>query len=434
MRLKTAIILLLLAAIFAACRHGSSQKAVIGIPNLRQHLSVLAHDSLEGRGAGYAGEAKAARYIAAEFKKIGLQPLASSFSASNSYFQPFTYHSLGSNRAWEVLETQNVVGLLPGGELADEYIVIGGHHDGQGMSGQADFGRDLEGLQPEGDVPITDSIWNSAVDNAVSIAAILEIARQLSLEKSTLKRSILFVSFSAEETALNGSTHFVNSPPVPLSNIRAMLNLEKLVGDPDADFLYVSYGTHPVFERLRQQTDSLIGISLTPFYPGMIANSDHYAFGMRQIPTVTMGTGSEINVHTALDHGQTINYELLRSRTSYVCTYLKQLANMEFNPDYHGNNSGLLGVSGGPATEAELASRGLISGPAFKVSSVVEDSEGYKAGLQPGDMILAVDGQSWEEQNFYQGLEDLIGPTDNTRVTLTVSRGPSTFDVAIALD
>ncbi len=162
---------------------------------------------------------------------------------------------------------------------------------------------------------LKDSIWNSAVDNAVSIAVIMEIARVLQESKVKLKRSIIFATFSAEESALDGSTYFVNHPVVPKHQIKGMINLEKIVGDSDADFLYVSYGTNSIFEDIRKLADTLSNIKLTPFYPGIIADTDHYAFTQRSIPAITIGTGSRINVHTALDHADNLDYVLLKNRS-----------------------------------------------------------------------------------------------------------------------
>ncbi|WP_207422317.1 M28 family peptidase [Desertivirga brevis] len=48
----------------------------------RKHLSILASDEFEGRETGKPGAAKAANYIAGEFKKLGLVP-----PVNNSYFQ-----------------------------------------------------------------------------------------------------------------------------------------------------------------------------------------------------------------------------------------------------------------------------------------------------------------------------------------------------------
>ncbi len=52
---------------------------------LRAHLSFLASDELEGRETAKRGQKIAARYIAAEFEKLGLKPLGD----SGTYFQKF---------------------------------------------------------------------------------------------------------------------------------------------------------------------------------------------------------------------------------------------------------------------------------------------------------------------------------------------------------
>jgi len=45
----------------------------ISAEDARKHLSILASDAFEGRETGKPGAAKAANYIAGEFKKLGLQ-------------------------------------------------------------------------------------------------------------------------------------------------------------------------------------------------------------------------------------------------------------------------------------------------------------------------------------------------------------------------
>ena len=50
--------------------------------DVRRILSALADDSMEGRASGTPGAQRAARYIAGEMKKIGLEPLGDS-----GYFQ-----------------------------------------------------------------------------------------------------------------------------------------------------------------------------------------------------------------------------------------------------------------------------------------------------------------------------------------------------------
>src|ERR1041384_5406372 len=63
----------------------SSAEETIRAAELMRHVVVLAAPDMEGRAAGTAGEARAADYIAGEFRGIGLQP----GGEAGSYFQPF---------------------------------------------------------------------------------------------------------------------------------------------------------------------------------------------------------------------------------------------------------------------------------------------------------------------------------------------------------
>jgi aminopeptidase YwaD len=81
------------------------------VDRLRQMVSYLASDPLEGRRTGTAGATEAANFIAGEFKKLGLKPgnsaqTASTRSANSSqYLQSFPYVSsveLGKNNLFFV--------------------------------------------------------------------------------------------------------------------------------------------------------------------------------------------------------------------------------------------------------------------------------------------------------------------------------------------
>src|SRR5689334_9199877 len=59
---------------------------------IQHDVKYLASDELEGRLTGSKGATEAARYIANEFKKVGLKPLAEGANRSESrYFQQFPY-------------------------------------------------------------------------------------------------------------------------------------------------------------------------------------------------------------------------------------------------------------------------------------------------------------------------------------------------------
>src|SRR5436190_23804333 len=56
------------------------------LKNLKQHISILAADSLEGRETGMRGEQMAYEYIQKQFREIGLEP-----KGADGYLQPFTF-------------------------------------------------------------------------------------------------------------------------------------------------------------------------------------------------------------------------------------------------------------------------------------------------------------------------------------------------------
>jgi len=91
--------------------------------------------------------------------------------------------------------SNNIVGMIHGSERPDETIIYLAHWD--------HLGKD--------DNLIGDKIYNGARDNAAGIASIIELAH---LFKSTnnLKRSVLIMATSAEESGLLGSYHYVQNP------------------------------------------------------------------------------------------------------------------------------------------------------------------------------------------------------------------------------
>jgi Zn-dependent M28 family amino/carboxypeptidase len=107
-------------------------------------------------------------------------------------------------------ESANVLGLIEGGELKDEYIVHTAHLDHIGI------GKAVDG----------DSIYNGAHDNASGISAMIEIARLYSNLPSKPKRSVIFAAVTAEEMGLLGSKYLAVNPPVDQQKIIANVNTD----------------------------------------------------------------------------------------------------------------------------------------------------------------------------------------------------------------
>ena len=110
----------------------------------------------------------------------------------------------------ERVRADNVAGVIPGSdpELADEYIVFTAHHDHMGVD------PTLEG----------DSIFNGALDNSLGVASMIAAAEAIADAEPA--RSVMFVSVTAEEGGLLGSTAFVADPPLPLEQIVANFNVD----------------------------------------------------------------------------------------------------------------------------------------------------------------------------------------------------------------
>jgi Zn-dependent M28 family amino/carboxypeptidase len=111
-------------------------------------------------------------------------------------------------------------------ELRDQVVLIGAHYDHVGQEGEPDPGRD-QGSDPR------DTIWNGADDNASGTAVVLDLAQAFARSGLRPRRSVMFVLFGAEEYGLYGSRHFTEVPPIPLSRIALMINLDMVGRNPD---------------------------------------------------------------------------------------------------------------------------------------------------------------------------------------------------------
>lgn len=72
---------------------------------------------------------------------------------------------------------------------------------------------------------------------------------------------------------------------------------------------------------------------------------------------------------------------------------------------------------------------------AIKIISPIDDLPAYKAGIKPGDYIVAVDGENVSNLGFFNAVKKMRGPKDS-KVILTVLSGPdkTSRDVEIIRD
>lgn len=198
--------------------------------DVRRLLGALSDDSLEGRMTASRGAARAAAVIAAEMRRIGLEP-----AGDSGYFQrvPIALVDAGRGRRPVLLESfaqldtlpptrrppsVNVVGVVRGSDPAvrDSAVLIDAHYDHLGI------GRAVNG----------DSIYNGADDDASGVVAVLEIARVLTAGPRP-RRTVIFATTTGEEVGLLGTRWYLRHPIVPVAQMSANLEIE-MIGRPDS--------------------------------------------------------------------------------------------------------------------------------------------------------------------------------------------------------
>jgi metal-dependent amidase/aminoacylase/carboxypeptidase family protein len=255
---------------------------------ISQYIRKLASDKMKGRGTGSAENAKAAAYIARQFKKYGLTPLG-----TDGYYQPFTAKVRRVVVPDSLRKASNVIGFLD--NKAPYTIVIGAHYDHLGMGRQ---GSSLDSL-PQG------KIHNGADDNASGVAGLLEIAQYFAKNNVKEPYNFLFMGFGAEELGLQGSRYFLNKPTLPLDQLNFMICMD-MIGryNPQRGMGIGGYGTSDTWPIVFKEVESTI-----KFFTDRAGNggSDNAAFYARQIPVLFFHTGGHPDYHKPTDDPEKID-------------------------------------------------------------------------------------------------------------------------------
>ena len=178
------------------------------------------------------------------------------------------------------IESQNVVGLLPGTDpkLKNEYVVVSAHLDHIGV------GQPING----------DSIYNGAMDNASGVATLLETALTLHQTQKRFRRSVIFLVVTAEEKGLLGSRYYAAHPTVPADAIVANVNVDMFLPlYPLRGLIVQGLEESNLADDLRSVGDRLGIKILSDPEPERNAfiRSDQYSFIRRGVPAVSLKVG-----------------------------------------------------------------------------------------------------------------------------------------------
>ncbi|MEQ1866138.1 MAG: M28 family metallopeptidase [Micropepsaceae bacterium] len=220
------------------------------------------------------------------FARAGLDYDKLRLAANKRGFKPIPMKGLKLNAVTHStvsrMKTRNVVGVVPGADKPDEYVLYTAHWDHLGVKET---------------VPGTDKIHNGALDNASGVAAILEIAETFAKAPKPPRRSVMFASVTLEEQGLLGSEFLAKYPPVPLNKIVAGLNFDG-VGPrgPAKDMNVVGSGASQIEDILAAELKKQDRTPSPDPEPekGSFYRSDHISLAKVGVPMLYAGGGVDL--------------------------------------------------------------------------------------------------------------------------------------------
>ena len=324
-------------------------------------------------------------------------------------------------------DSSNVGGVLRGkGNLADEWIIIGGHYDhlGYGRGGQLHPGAD---------------------DNASGTAGVLMMAKRFSRSYRDAPddanlRSILFMTFGAEEAGLLGSRHWSNHPTLDPDSVSLMINMD-MIGRLGDTLMIGGTGTAEEFDKLLPRHIEPSGLTAA-FSPGGTGPSDHTNFYKLGIPVLFLFTGIHKDYHQPTDLGYTVNpigamqiLDLAESITYEVATRPQPLTLRD--PNKRATSSSSSSEAPAPSRTQAKVRFGIMPGygadleTGVQVDEVFPGTSAFEGGVRAGDIIIAWNG---EEMTGGRRLAELLRehkPGDI--VTVRVSRKGKSNDLKVTL-
>ena len=243
---------------------------------------------------------------------------------------PKTYSAeidMDYSKASRTAYASNVMGVLEGTDLKDEYVFITGHYDHLGK-------RDTV-------------IYYGADDDGSGTTGVLEMAEAFAKAKQAGKgprRTMVFMTVSGEEKGLWGSSYYTNHPVFPLEKTTVDLNID-MIGRSDAsrkqgdstNYVYV-VGDDKISSDLKLISEAANKTYMKmeldykynePNDPNRIYfRSDHYNFAQKGVPIIFYYDGMlRADYHRPTDTPDKIYYELMKKRTQLIFYTAWEMAN-----------------------------------------------------------------------------------------------------------
>ena len=227
--------------------------------------------------------------------------------------------SIGMTKETGIIPARNVAGMLKGTDpnLEDQWIIVGAHHDHIGSF-----------------IGVGDTIFNGADDNASGTSSLLELAEKFASLKIGPRRSIVFITFSAEEKGLWGSRALQAKDLVDLQKVVFMLNIDMIGRNPDKPLIIYgdgySSGMKTLIEEKRAAYELQVSYSGRKYEPA----SDDYTFYQNKIPFIMLFTGEHPDYHGTGDHADKISYDRIEKISRLAYDILEEVGGSVETPQF----------------------------------------------------------------------------------------------------
>lgn len=296
------------------------------------------------------------------------------------------------------------------GDRLNETVVVGAHYDHLGYGGENSLGAGFEEIHPGAD------------DNASGTVGVLELARYFAKRAKSLRRDVLFACFSGEELGDLGSSAFCKKPPVPMSNIVAMVNMDMIGRLTEQRLAVQGAGSSAVWPRMFERFAAGLPLCVTlnndPYLP-----TDSSLFYQAGVPALNFFTGSHRDYHRTTDTADKINVPGEADVLELVRRVVEDLATRPDRPRFEKVvERSPMGVG----RERLRAYLGTIPDysegdrPGVKLSGTRPGSPADKGGLRPGDVIVKFGGK--QIRNIYDYTYALDGVKIGQPVEIVVQR------------
>ncbi len=185
-------------------------------------------------------------------------------------------------------ESKNVIACIKSKKKKAKTIVFTAHYDHLGRMGKSTY-------------------FPGANDNASGVATLLAMAEKC-MKNPIQHYNIVFIAFAGEEVGLLGSKYFVEHPLMDLKKIQFLINLDIMGSGEDGITVVNATLFNDAFQALTQTNAD--GQFLSQIKSrGPAANSDHYWFTQKQVPSFFIYTmGPNKNYHDVHDTYENLTF------------------------------------------------------------------------------------------------------------------------------